>query len=82
MAKASEDQLAELHAALAKAYRQQIESGEVNPALLTSAANFLKHNNISCDPENSEDLKKLQEKTKEKMSFPFDPEEVNNGISH
>lgn len=39
---------------------------EVNPSLLTSATKFLKDNNISCDPEESSEVKDLEARLKAK----------------
>jgi len=78
MSKATEQELADLHADLAKAYRRALQGEEVSPALLTSVANFLKHNNISADPEEDDTLKDLREQAREKVVYPFDPNEATH----
>lgn len=82
MSKASEKELADLHSALTRAYRRALGSEEVSPSLLTSVSNFLKHNNISCDPDNDKEMDALREAAKGKLAYPFDPKEANDGISH
>ena len=51
MARASEKALGELHNAVAKAFKLQIEAGECPASLLKEAREFLKDNGISCDPD-------------------------------
>lgn len=82
MSKATDQELAALHGKLAKAYQRALENEEVSPALLTSAANFLKNNGISCVTTEDDELKQLREKVTEKMAFPFDPKEAKDGVHH
>lgn len=42
------------------------DAREINPSLLTSAAKFLKDNNISCDVGEDEDLAELEDRLKQK----------------
>lgn len=58
---ASASELNDLHAAVAKSLRERIEQDmkdlvPTDAATLGAAIKFLKDNNISADPENSEDL--------------------------
>lgn len=78
MSKATEQELADLHAALTKAYQRELSKDEISPTLLTSVANFLKHNGISCVPDEDEEMSSLRDAAKNAMSFPFNPEETSH----
>lgn len=75
--------LAQLHGDLADAYAEALrkfkEEGEVPPAnLLTSIANFLKHNGITCGvgTDDEESLKRLRAQAESATEYPFDPDTV------
>ena len=82
MSKATNDQLAKLHATIAKVLNEQIadkvaftdeESGEekeiytATPATISAAIKFLNDNNITCDPADDENLSELAEKLAKKQ---------------
>ena len=57
--RATEDELGELHAIVARTIRQKLESGEATSADLSVAIKFLKDNNINCIAEQNDDMQKL-----------------------
>lgn len=64
---ASKATLEELHALVARSYTERItmdieDKVPTDAATLAGAAKFLKDNNISADPADSDDLSKLREK--------------------
>lgn len=75
MSKATEKELAGLHSHLAKAYKRMLQGDDLSPALLTSVANFLKHNGISCDVNDDDTMMALRDRAKEALKYPFDPHE-------
>jgi len=75
MSKATEKDLADLHAALTKAYERELSKDDISPTLLTSVANFLKHNGISCIPDEDEHMQSLKTAAENAMNFPFNPDE-------
>ena len=54
MSKATIDELGDLHGAIAKKLKEQIETGEVSASLLKEAREFLKDNNIEATADNPE----------------------------
>lgn len=69
MAASDKASLEELHQLVTKAYSTEIalalkEEAPPNPALLAGAAKFLKDNDVTADPADSDDLKGLQAKLK------------------
>lgn len=78
MSKATEQELADLHAYLAKAYKRELQKDDISPTLLTSVANFLKHNGISCVPDEDEYMQSLKSAAENAMSFPFNPDEQSH----
>lgn len=58
---ASEGALGELHNTLAKVLTDAVKSDGVSASVLAVAANFLKHNNITCAPSESNAVGALQE---------------------
>lgn len=80
-AKAS--RLAHLHSLVADAFIEALQP-QVNPetkqpvppspALLTSAAKFLRDNGVECDPEETPQMEKLRRAVSgDKVLYPFDP---------
>jgi hypothetical protein len=57
--RATESALADLHGVLAREFTRLVQGEEVSPALLNAARQFLKDNNISCEPENNADMQDL-----------------------
>ena len=49
---ATKTQMSDLHAILVGALKEQIEGGDVAPAVLNVARQLLRDNNIECDPDN------------------------------
>lgn len=56
---ASESLLATLHNELTQTFLNRIKSGEVSPADLNAARQFLKDNGISCELENDPAMQEL-----------------------
>lgn len=80
MAKPDRNPLLALHGKLAKTYEAMLENlplDEIPPSLLTSIANFLKHNGIVCEAEVGDDdqLNRLRDVARDKL-YPFDPDEA------
>lgn len=67
---AKENELGDLHSALAKILKEQVnlrdENGKCNAAILNVARQFLKDNGIDAAPEHNQELKELAEE------LPFD----------
>jgi hypothetical protein len=61
MTKASEDELAELHAAVAKKLKAMLKDPECSAQDIAQAIKFLKDNNIAADIGYSKPLKDLKE---------------------
>jgi hypothetical protein len=57
--RATEDALADLHGTLAREFVRIISEGNASPAALNAARQFLKDNNIACEPANNEDMQAL-----------------------
>jgi hypothetical protein len=78
MSKSSEQELNELHGAVARVLRTQIEESvttddgttilTASPALLSTAIKFLKDNSITTSLEDSEDLEQLDELLRQKQN--------------
>lgn len=68
MSKATEAQLAELHAAVAGALTAVVKEEAPSAAHIMAAISFLKNNNITADAETNSDLKALGEALKEKRA--------------
>lgn len=64
MSKATVDDLGELHSELARVAKSQLQVDEPSAAWGSVALAFLKHNNITADPETNAGLKELSETLK------------------
>lgn len=56
---APESALAALHNELAKAFTKRIKSGDASPADMNAARQFLKDNDITCEPDNNPEVQAL-----------------------
>lgn len=61
MSKATESDLSELHATVARGLTTQLAAEAPSAAIFGAAIAFLKNNNITADPTRNEDLLNLQE---------------------
>lgn len=61
MSKATEDDLGDLHATVARGLKAALEA-EPTAAIFGAAIAFLKNNNITADPSRNSDLAELQDK--------------------
>ena len=61
MSKATEDELAELHALVAKKLKEMVRNPEASPQDIAQAIKFLKDNNVAADIGFSKPLKDLKE---------------------
>ena len=68
MTKATEDQLGALHKLVAEIYHQELLKEEIAPALLTSAAKFLKDNDITAIVEQDSNLSAIDDLLKAKRN--------------
>ncbi|MBU4566988.1 MAG: hypothetical protein KKE29_19905 [Proteobacteria bacterium] len=69
---ATEDQLGELHAALARVLKSRIENGDATAADLNCARQFLKDNGIEAIPGENKSLDELTKAVRE-----FNPDEIH-----
>lgn len=74
--RAKDQELSELHAALAKALRTLVDSGEPNAAILNVARAFLKDNGIEAIPEKNDDLGAIRDSLPE-----FDDDDDMDGMT-
>ena len=85
MSTADQNQMNALHQLVAKQFKDALEGGEITPALLSSAAKFLKDNNVVLIPESQsaldevakkyEDLENMDDEDDKHLPFP----DVNYG---
>jgi succinylglutamate desuccinylase len=72
MSKASEEELADLHAAVAKKLKTMLKDPECSAQDIAQAIKFLKDNNIAADIGYSKPLKDLKEQVDSKtLPFPI-----------
>jgi hypothetical protein len=70
MSKASQDELAELHAIVAKKLKAMVQNPDATPQDIAQAIKFLKDNSIAADLEFSKPLTEL-EKAVNAKTLPF-----------
>lgn len=56
---ATENELSELHAMVARKMKEDLKSGEVNAAYLSVITKFLKDNGIECEGQKNDDLQDI-----------------------
>ena len=68
MSAASEKALKELHGKLATKMTQLLDDGEVTAATLNAIRSFLSDNDITCDVETDDQMKRLRDKLQERKN--------------
>jgi hypothetical protein len=76
--------LKEIHLLLAKDMLKRLQEGDLSSAEWTSAATFLKANNIQADPESNDELeglrKEMEERRKRRGLSKDDKDDLSNVI--